>query len=455
MADFLHGVETINKGNAPKNVSEVKTSVIGIVGRAASSGWKDEAPAVNTPIVIMKAEDVEGKLGTSDEEGTLPYYLKKMYEQFDKQVPLIIAVNVGTGGGSSEPEDTNIYLVDHEGNVITDGEGNPIVIGDTIADATDEVSGGSEIGDTITDAMDEVSGIAGNAVRKTGVYALLKSQIITGYVPRIIVAPGYSQNLEVAQAMVSVCETLRARGFVDIDSSLENDVSLALATRGNPEKVGNIYDKRISLFWPKLKSGDKLYPMSAIAAAVRAKTDMDSSMGYHWSISSQKINGFTGLDIPVTYSLNISSADSQKLNSRGIVTVKNVGGLKFCGNTNSSFDSESSGGNTDHEIFEVTMTTGDVIEESIEYYTEQKIDQPINNVWIDSIVSDVNAFLRKLAARGAIAGGRCWYDPDENEPTEIMAGHIIFDYDDAATPPADRVTYQRSYNVDYLAQLGR
>ncbi len=450
MADYLHGVETINKGNAPKNVSEVKTSVIGIVGRAASSGWTEE-PAVNTPIVIMKKEDVENKLGTSDEEGTLPYYLKKMYEQFDKQIPLIIAVNVGTDSGSSEPEDTNIYLVDHEGNIITDSEGNPIVIGDTIADAMDEVSGGDE-----TEAPEVTAGdVAGNVVRKTGVYALLKSQVVTGYVPRIIIAPGYSQNLEVAQAMVSVCETLRARGFVDIDSDVENELSLALASRGNSEKVGGIYNTRISLFWPKLKSGDALYPMSLAAAAVRAKTDMDTSKGYHWSISSQSINGFSGLDIPVTYSLNVSSADSQILNSRGIVTVKNVGGLKFCGNRNSSFDSESSGGNTDHEVFEVTKTTGDVIEESIEYYTEQKIDQPINNVWIDSIVSDVNAFLRKLKARGAIAGGQCWYDPDENEPTEIMAGHIIFNYDDAATPPADRVTYQRSYNVDYLAQLGR
>lgn len=447
MADFLHGVETFNKGNAPKNVSEVKTSVIGIVGRAASSGWKDEAPAVNTPIVIFKAEDIRNKLGDTTEEGTLPYYITKMYENFGRTVPAIVAVNVGTGSGSSEPEDTNIYLVDHEGTVITDGEGTPIVIGET------------EIDDTIADEMDGTGGsaadVAGNIAEKTGVYALLKSQVVTGYVPRIIIAPGYSQNLEVAQAMVSVCKTLRARGFVDIDSDVENELSLALASRGNSEKVGGIYNTRISLFWPKLKSGDSLYPMSLAAAAVRAKTDMDTSKGYHWSISSQSINGFSGLDIPVTYSLNVSSADSQKLNSRGIVTVKNVGGLKFCGNRNSSFDSESSGGNTDHEVFEVTKTTGDVIEESVEYYTEQKIDQPINNVWIDSIVSDVNAFLRKLKARGAIAGGQCWYDPDENEPTEIMAGHIIFNYDDAATPPADRVTYQRSYNVDYLAQLGR
>lgn len=445
---YLHGVETIIDGDIPKNVSEVKTSVIGIVGRAASSGWTEE-PAVNTPIVIMKKEDVENKLGTSDEEGTLPYYISKMYENFGRSVPLIIAVNVGTE--SAEPEDTNVYLADHEGNIITDSEGNPIVIGDTIADAMDEVSGGDE-----TEAPEVTAGdVAGNVVRKTGVYALLKSQVVTGYVPRIIIAPGYSQNLEVAQAMKSVCEKLRARGFVDLDSETENTVDLATAGRGNSETTGGIYSKNISLFWPRLKSGDKLYPMSLAAAAVRAKTDMDASMGYHWSISSQQINGFSGLEIPVTYSLNDSSADSQRLNSRGIVTVKNVGGLKFCGNTNSSFDSENSGGNTDHEIFEVTKTTGDVIEESIEYYTEQRIDQPITTPWIDGIVRDVNNFLVTLTARGAIAGGKCWYDPDENEPTDLMAGHIRFRYDDAATPPADRISYYRSYNVEYLANLGK
>lgn len=450
MADYLHGVETQSRGNAPKNVSEVKTSVIGIVGKAASTGWEEEPP-VNTPIVILKSDDVEKKLGSSDEEGTLPYYLKKAYEQFDKEVPVIIAVSVGTSTGSAteEPEDTNVYLVDHEGNIIVDGDGYPIVVSTDAADAAETDLTPTPLHDGEGLSAEDV---AGNVLRHTGVWALMKSQVRTRYVPRILIAPGYSHNRAVADALTSVANKLRARTFVDGDM---DSVEAAILARGDAASSFGIHEKRTNLCFPRLVNGDKVYPMSLIAAAVRAKTDMDSKKGYHWSISSKKITGFTGLDVDVIYSINDKTAQSQYLNAAGILTVKNVDELQFCGNCNSSFDLNSSIGNTDHERFEVTSTTGDVIEDSIEYYTEQRIDQPINDVWIDDIVSDVSAFLRKLKERGAIAGGRAWYEPDANDPTELMAGHVVFDYDDAATPPADRITYRRSYNVSYLATLGR
>ena len=455
MADYLHGVETQPRGNAPKNVSEVKTSVIGIVGKAASTGWEEEPP-VNTPIVILKSDDVEKKLGSSDEEGTLPYYLKKAYEQFDKEVPVIIAVSVGTNAadstdGENDEESGVVYLVDHEGNIIVDGDGNPIVVSTDAADAAE-----AETDLTPTPLHDgeglSAEDVAGNVLRYTGVWALMKSQLRTRYVPRILIAPGYSHNRAVADALTSVANKLRARAFVDGDM---DSVEAAILARGDAASSFGIHEKRTNLCFPRLVNGDKVYPMSLIAAAVRAKTDMDSKKGYHWSISSKKITGFTGLDVDVIYSINDKTAQSQYLNAAGILTVKNVDELQFCGNCNSSFDLNSSIGNTDHERFEVTSTTGDVIEDSVEYYTEQRIDQPINDVWIDDIVSDVSAFLRKLKKRGAIAGGRAWYEPDANDPTELMAGHVVFDYDDAATPPADRVTYRRSYNVSYLATLGR
>lgn len=455
MADYLHGVETQSRGNAPKNVSEVKTSVIGIVGKAASTGWEEEPP-VNTPIVILKSDDVEKKLGSSDEEGTLPYYLKKAYEQFDKEVPVIIAVSVGTNAadatdGETDEESGVVYLVDHEGNIIVDGDGNPIVVesGASASSATEE----TETESTGSNPVEiDVEAVAGNVLRYTGVWALMKSQVRTRYVPRILIAPGYSHNRAVADALTSVANKLRARAFVDGDM---DSVEAAILARGDAASSFGIHEKRTNLCFPRLVNGDKVYPMSLIAAAVRAKTDMDSKKGYHWSISSKKISGFTGLDVDVIYSINDKTAQSQYLNAAGILTVKNVDELQFCGNCNSSFDLNSSIGNTDHERFEVTSTTGDVIEDSIEYYTEQRIDQPINDVWIDDIVSDVSAFLRKLKERGAIAGGRAWYEPDANDPTELMAGHVVFDYDDAATPPADRITYRRSYNVSYLATLGR
>lgn len=539
MANYLHGVETVHKGDVPKNVSEVKTSIIGIVGSPAA-GWKEQI-AADTPTVLTKQTDITKKFGSTATSGKLGSYLSKMYEQFTNQVPVVTVVPVGveTVSAASKNLDagSNVITLAHTAVTVSkveDSEGNTLTVTTdyVVTSETGEIeikkslpdtykvtytyTGGSEaVTEEVTPApatittgktnigavvvtdptgattytegedytVDYATGIitllrdiatakkvayqyadsvsdsdiigSNDSTPRTGVYALLDSQTITGYTPKIIIAPGYSQKKAVADALLAVTNRLKARCYIDADMSDTDTVSKAVAARMSSSKAFGFHEKRLELLFPALKSGGETYPMSVAAAGVRARTDMDSSKGYWWSISSQAIYGFDALSVPVEYSINNSGADSQLLNAAGIVTVKNVGGLKFCGNMNSSFDSNSSGGNTDHEIFEVTMTVGDVIEESIEYYSEQRIDQPITTPWIDGLVRDVSNFLVTLTARGAIAGGRCWYDPEENAPTQLMAGHITFSYDDAATPPADRITYQRSYNVDYLANLGK
>ncbi len=290
---------------------------------------------------------------------------------------------------------------------------------------------------------------------RTGVNALIDAKTLTGYTPKIIGAPGFSHIKKVADVLSGVADNLKARFYVDADMETNPTVSdIITARNGKKPDAFATHSKRGTLLFPELIYDKKKYPASVAAMGVRARTDMDSSKGYHWSISSQEIKGFDGISIPVEYSINNSSAESQHLNSEGIVTIKNVSGLKFCGNENSSFDTNNSG-NTDSERFEVTMTIGDVIEESIELYTEQRIDQPITSQWILGIVRDVNLFLRNLTGRGVIAGGLCWYEPDSNDVTDLSKGEIKFSYDDAATPPANKVTYYRSQNLDYLANLGR
>lgn len=351
------------------------------------------------------------------------------------------AVAVTDSTGETTYTEGSDYTVNYETGVIT-----------LLRDIATAKKVGCQYVDTVSDS--DIKG-SGSSTPRTGIYALLAAKTITRYAPKIIVAPGYSQKKTVADALLTVGNRLRARIYIDADSTEITSVDAAIQARGNSEKAFSFHEKRVNLCFPHLKNGNETYPMSIIAAAVRARTDIDPDMGYHYSISSKKIYGFTGLDIAVVYSFSDTSADSQLLNGAGILTVENQDGLAFCGNRNSSFDVNSDNGNTDFESFEVTMSTGDVIEESIEIYTKKHLDLPIGNVWIDAILSDVNDFLGKLKLRGAILGGLAWYEPDENDPTEIMNGHVVFDYDDAPTPPADRITYNRRYNIDYLAQLGR
>ena len=73
---------------------------------------------------------------------------------------------------------------------------------------------------------------------------------------------------------------------------------------------------------------------------------------------------------------------------------------------------------------------------------------------IDAIVESCNAFMRKLKADGAIIDGKVWFDPADNETTELAAGHVTFTYDFMPPTPAERVTYKSIVNIDYLNQLG-
>ena len=82
------------------------------------------------------------------------------------------------------------------------------------------------------------------------------------------------------------------------------------------------------------------------------------------------------------------------------------------------------------------------------------MDRPLDNALIDAIVESGNAFMRKLKADGAIIDGKVWYDPADNETTDLSAGHATFTYDFMPPPATERVTYKSIVNTDYLNQLG-
>ena len=159
----------------------------------------------------------------------------------------------------------------------------------------------------------------------------------------------------------------------------------------------------------------------------------------------------TGLETPIYAMINDANSEANLLNEAGIITVFNSygTGIRLWGNRSAAFPSE-----THPKNFINVLRTADVIAESLEYYTLQYIDRPLDNALIDAIVESCNAFMRKLKADGAIIDGKVWFDPADNETTELAAGHVTFTYDFMPPTPAERVTYKSIVNIDYLNQLG-
>ncbi|WNL28126.1 hypothetical protein QUR76_06215 [Arcobacter cryaerophilus gv. pseudocryaerophilus] len=139
-----------------------------------------------------------------------------------------------------------------------------------------------------------------NALKKasSSINKASKINAPVSYKPDIIVVPDYHiGDLDICNAMNTVCEYLGARTFIDLDAELNAD---ALAFRANfttdritPIKCGLAK-------WNTETNQSEFYDASAIAAFLRVYTDGQSTTGYAKSISNRLVP-FSSVKYPVEF----------------------------------------------------------------------------------------------------------------------------------------------------------
>ena len=499
-ASFLHGVEVIELSNGPVPVTVVKSAVIGLVGTAPT--WAVVPPIVpaglNAPTLVSSALDA-AKFGPLVRSYSIPYALAAIQEQGAGQVIVVNvfdptrhftaiaatvftfnangAINLGHMGVSnvvvtSNPVGTTYvagtdYALDAVNGVITiipTGSGGHITAGASVSVAFNYADP-SKVPDS-----DIIGAITGGVY--SGLQALQTTYGTLGFFPKILIAPGYSQDASVATALNTIASRIRAIAL--IDSPPATSPTTAIANRG---ALGNSFassSSRTVLCYPQetffdtgvVPTGVTLNasglpitsPFNAnavgpysqwIAGAIAAK---DLAQGYWWSPSNTEVDGMLGPDVQLYASILDASSDVNNLNAAGIVTVFNAfgTGLRVWGNRSAAYPTANSPDN-----FISVRRTMDVIEESIELSMLQFIDQPISNALIDAILASANAFIRSLIQRGALVAGAASYDPSENPSSQIAAGQLVFDIDVMPPPPAERITFQAFIDASLLHQLGQ
>jgi Bacteriophage tail sheath protein len=499
-ASFLHGVEIIEVGSGPVPVTVVKSAVIGLVGTAPT--WAvaapAAAPAVNAPTLVSSALDA-ANFGPLVQGYTIPYALNAIQAQGAGQVIVVNvfdptkhftavaaapytfnalgAINLGHMGVSdvvvtSDPAGTTYaegtdYILDAVNGVLTlvsaasgghIAPGATVMVGFNFADPTQV---------TTADIIGAVS-----AGSYSGIQALATTYGTMGFFAKILIAPGYSQNADVAGALEAMADKIRAIALVD--SPAGTPVGTAIANRALAGDAFNTSSKRAVLCYPQqifydialvstgvtLGAAGQAIAVPANANAVGpysqwvagAMAARDLAQGYWWSPSNMQVEGILGPDVALYASAVDSSCDVNTLNSNGILTVFNAfgTGLRVWGNRSSAYPSSTAPDN-----FISVRRTMDVIEESVELAMIQFIDQPISNALITAILASVNAFVRSLIQRGALVGGAASYDPAKNPPTQVAAGQLVFDVDVMPPPPAERITFETFVDVSLLQQLGQ
>jgi uncharacterized protein len=499
-ASFLHGIEVIEVDSGPVPVTVVKSAVVGLVGTAPT--WAVQAPAtapaVNAPTLVSSAVDA-ANFGPLVQGYTIPYALTAIQDQGAGQAIVVNvfdptrhytsvaasattfnaqgAINLGHMGVSnvvvtSDPAGTTYvantdYTLDAVNGVVTlipSGSGGHIATGATVLVAFNYAD------PTKVQDSDIIGAVTSGVY--TGMQALLTTYGTMGFFAKILIAPGYSQNADVAAAEVTLANAIRAVSL--IDSPPSTIVSTAISNRGVTGNAFNTASTRAVLCYPQETFYDtaivptgvtlgatgapvatqfnttSVGPYSAwVAGAIAAQ---DLANGYWWSPSNVQVEGILGPDVQLYSSAVDASSDVNMLNANGILTVFNAfgTGLRVWGNRSSAFPNDTAPDN-----FISVRRTMDIIEESVELAMLQFIDQPISNALITAILASVNAFLRTLIQRGALVAGTASYDPAENPPSQISAGQLVFDIDVMPPPPAERLTFQTFIDVSLLQSLGQ
>lgn len=470
-ANYLHGVETIEVERGARPVKTVKSAVIGLIGTAPmgpvnvatlSLSEKDAAAFGNqlpgftipqaldaiydhgagTVIVINALDPAIHKTAVPAEEVTFDASNDRAQLAFGAVLSLTLKA-AGAGAAYKLGED---YTVDLASGVLTRLRTGGIPVGA-------KPQAAYEYADPTKVTPADIIGAVNAAGMRTGLKALADTYNQFGFFAKLLISPAFGTLASVSTELIAMATKLGALAY--IDAPIGTTFAQALAGRGPAGTINfNTSSDRVRLCYPHVKvydatlDADRLEPLSARAVGLRAKVDLDK--GFWWSSSNQELLGVTGVERQLSAMIDDPQSEVNLLNEVGITTVfSSFGtGLRLWGNRTAAWPTV-----THMRNFENVRRTGDVINESIRYFSLQYMDMPLNQALIDALVESVNSYGRKLIGDGALLGFKAWFDPKRNEETELAAGHLLISYKYTVPPPMERLTYETEITSEYLVNL--
>ena len=267
-----------------------------------------------------------------------------------------------------------------------------------------------------------------------GVEKLLDSESVTGLVPRILIAPEFSNEKTVADALVSAANKLRAFAFADGPNSTDA-AAINYATQFGSD--------RLAIIDPWLVKDGVNHAPSAAWAGATAKSDYER--GFWWSPSNLEILGFTGTSRAIGFRLGDVTSPANLLNEANITTIIKQNGNRLWGNRTTSADPKFA--------FISVRRTADLINDSILRAHLWAVDRNISRTYLEDVTESVNAYIKTLTNLGAVLGGKCWPDPDLNSPANISQGKVYFNFEFTPPYPAENVIFRSILVNDYITEI--
>ncbi|MFM2482791.1 phage tail sheath C-terminal domain-containing protein [Celerinatantimonas sp. YJH-8] len=486
MVQFLHGAEVIEVDDGSRAIQTVRSSVIGLVGTApnsagaafaslqigsaiindglvytaqtAGAGGNAVSLTLNRPVdanaelaVSVSGQKITVSLATDgNAQGVSTANEVKAAIEANAEAAELVSVSVlGSGegevmsnsesylsGGADEPFPLNTPVAVAGSPLQVSQLGNAGTLGKAFADIFDQT--GALV--VVVRVAEGASDAETQANIISGMNGWLSAKTETGYQPRILIAPEFSQFDNVSAEMESKAERLRGVAYFDCERS---------ASYTDAIKKARQYGRRCEVMWPWVKVFDTdlaknvARPLSARAAGLRAR--IDAANGFWWSKSNQVIYGIVGTTQPVDWALDDANSVANMLNENHVSTVIQEDGYRYWGNRNCATDTQW--------MYEQTVRTSDMINDSIQRAHLWAVDRNLTQTYFSEVVEDVNDYLRQLQSEGAIYDGKCWVDTDINTAETVKQGLAYFDFDFEPPFPAEHIIFRSRLNDGYIEEI--
>ncbi|MBQ9090938.1 MAG: phage tail sheath family protein [Anaerotignum sp.] len=473
------------------NVTEQATSVIApivgtaglqvIIGTAPVNMAADPYGCTNKPMLCYSFKEAVENVGYSDDfkNYTLCQSIDASFRVFN--VAPIVLINVldpakhkkeieattcAVENGVAKLEETGVLLdtvvvknatevetlaadTDYILSFSNTGEVIVTLMGDHEEDTEIKVSA-TAIDPEAVEYTDIIGGLDANTGTETGMEVIRQVRPLLGLTPGLLLAPGWSQNANVAAVLQAKCEKINGvfscECVVDVDCS-ESGATKYTDVKTVKEKTG-ISSNHAYPVWPKCMVGTKAYYMSALAAACTAYTDAENEDVPNMSPSNKSLK-ITATVLEDGTEIVLDQDQANTVNSYGVATAWNQNGYILWGNNTAGYPATTDPKDRWFPCRRFFSWWGNSF--ILTYF--QKVDDPMNTRLIDSIVDSENIRGNSYAARGFCAAAVIKYNANENPATDILNGIIRFHLYLAPYTPAEKIEAILEFDVNALTAV--
>ena len=428
---------------------------------------------INKPILLSSMSDAKSKIGYSDDWSnfTLGEAIKAHFDNGVKNVGPIIVINMAN---PTELETTvtsaTITLSGASGNkkgyindplaAIENIELTGLNVGDYSMSYEDDkillaITKADYTNNTIAASYKRIDVNVTASIFEKAIDSLDSCEMLTSYIPNLLLAPGYSSTPEYHNRMITkALNKISSKWYFTVLSDIPADSLVNTLLDAKTWKETNNYNSvNDKVCYPKVKHNSKIYHLSTMVAVKTQIIDSENDNVPYISASNELVYAQAAVLDDGTQLL-ITESQANELNAIGITTVNLIkGNLRIWGPHMANYNYSKLDDISPEDRTDSSVRMFIYLQNKLQYDFIDDIDSPISRRDIDSIKVEIQLWLNSLVKEGKLLYGSIDFIESSNSTADMINGDFVFDVKSTTTPNGKSFTFKVKYTTEGISSL--